>query len=221
MNARANKRWLYTLLGVVFLLAIGYQIWFSINAIQYRRHYDIEAGWPFGLNFDTDRFSYTAPALKELGVQVGNELVELEGRPYEGLAQIAHVLAAKRPGERLEIKVLRKGHKEAESSSVPLTPPRGWGNLSVVGWIVFCGMTILTPTFCLLLGFAVAFIRPRDPLAWLLLALMLSFAPISTGSDLLFAVVLQWPPLITPAAIFYHTLLGNRWALWILLFGIY
>src|SRR5258708_32265424 len=99
MNARTNNRWLYALLGIVFVLAMGYQIWFSITAIQYRRHYDIEAGWPFGLNFDSDRFSYTAPALKELGVQVGDKLVELEDRPYEGLAQVASVLAGNRPGD--------------------------------------------------------------------------------------------------------------------------
>src|SRR5260370_39486666 len=102
-----------------------YQIGFSITAIQYRRHYDIEAGWPFGLNFDSGRFSYTAPALKELGVQVGDKLVELEDRPYEGLAQVASVLAGERPGDRRTIKVLRKGHKEAASFSEPLTPPRG------------------------------------------------------------------------------------------------
>src|SRR5258708_1152174 len=174
MTPRNNNRWLYTLLSIVFVLAIGYKIWFSITAIQYRRHYDVEAGWPFGLNFDSNRFTYTGPPLKDLGVQVGDDLTEVQGRPYGGLAQVANVLADKRPGERLAIKVLRKGRTEAESFLVPLTPPRGWGDLSILGWIILCGTTILTPTFCLLLGFSVAFIRPRDPLAWLLLALMLS-----------------------------------------------
>ncbi len=98
MNARTDNRGLYALLGIVFLIAIVYQVCFSISAIQYRLHYDVEAGWPFGLNFDSDRFSYTAPALKALGVQVGDQLVETEGRPYEGLAQVASVLSAKHPG---------------------------------------------------------------------------------------------------------------------------
>jgi sigma-B regulation protein RsbU (phosphoserine phosphatase) len=221
MRPRTNNRWLYQLLGVVFVLTMGYQVWFSITAIQYRRHYAVEAGWPFGLNFDSDRFSYTAPALKDLGVQVGDEVMEIEGRPYEGLAQVAGVLSPKRPGDRLAVKVLRKGHTEAEAFSVPLTLPRGWGDPSVLGWIVFCGMTIFTPTFCLLLGFAVAFIRPRDPLAWLLLTLMLSFGQMSTTGDLSFDILLQWPPFFRPSAIFFHTLLGGTWALWILLFGIY
>src|SRR5258706_4633875 len=106
MNARTNTRWLYTLLGIVFVLAMGYQIWFSITAIQYRRHYSVEAGWPFGLNFDSDRFSYTAPALKDLGVQAGDELIDLEGRPYEGMAQVANVLAVKRSGHPLVFKGL-------------------------------------------------------------------------------------------------------------------
>src|SRR5258708_2664407 len=125
MTPRTNNRWLYALLGIVFVLAMGYQVWFSISAIQYRRHWDIEAGWPYSVNFGSDRFSYTAPALKDLGVQVGDELIEIYGRPYEGLAQVASVLAAKRPDDQLTIKVLRKGHNEPEVFSVRLTPPRG------------------------------------------------------------------------------------------------
>jgi sigma-B regulation protein RsbU (phosphoserine phosphatase) len=221
MNARPNNRQLYALLGAVFVVAIAYQVCMSVSAIQYRRHYDVEAGWPFGLNIDSDRFSYTAPALKDLGAQVGDELIEIEGRPYEGWAQVAAALSDKHPGGRLTFRVLRKGHTEAESFTVPLASPRGWGGLSILGWVVFCGTMILTPTFCLLLGLGVAAIRPRDPLAWLLLALMLSFGQMSTASDLLFDIALQWPPFFRPFAIFYHSLLSDTWALWILLFGIY
>jgi len=220
MNARTDNRRLYALLGVLFLLAIGYQVWFSIGAIEYRQRYDVEVGWPFGLNLDSDRISSAGSALSDLGVQPGDELMEVEARPYEGLAQIAGALAAKRPGDRLEIEVLRKGHTQAESFAVPLKAI-GSSELSPLGWLIVCGTMILTPVFCLLLGFGVAAVRPRDPLAWLLLALMLSFAQMSTGSDLLFNILLQWPPILRPSALFYHTLLADTWSIWILLFGIY
>lgn len=220
MNRHTENRRPYALLAVVFLIAIGYQVCFSIGAVQYRRHYDVEVSWPFGLDLDSDRISSAGSALTNLGVRVGEELIEVEGRPYEGLAQIAGALAAKRPGDRLAIKVLRKEHPDAESFAVPLIA-MGSSDLSVLGWIVFCGTTIFTPVFCLLLGFGVAAVRPRDPLAWLLLALMLSFAQMSTGSNLLFNILLQWPPILRPSALFYHSLLGETWSLWIFLFGIY
>jgi sigma-B regulation protein RsbU (phosphoserine phosphatase) len=220
MISRANNRLLYQLLGVVFVLAMGYQVWFSITGIQYRHRYDTEVAWPVEIAFDSDRLSSAESALKDAGVHADDELLEIEGRPYEGLAQLASMLAGKHPGDRLTIKVLRKGHSEAETFSVPLKS-RGSSNLSVLGWIVVCATMILTPTFCLLLGFGVAAIRPRDPLAWLLLALMLSFAQMSTGSDLLLNILLQWPPILRTAAIFYHTFFGATWSIWILLFGIY
>src|SRR5260370_18484739 len=148
MKARTNNRSLYTLLGIVFVLAMGYQVWFSFSAIQYRRQYAVEAGWPFGLNFDSNRFSYTSLALKALGVQVGDELIEIEGHPYEGMAQVARVLTGKRPGDQLTINVLRKGHKEPEAFSVLLPPPRGWGALSVRAWIIFSAIPRLTHASC-------------------------------------------------------------------------
>ncbi|HEY6391876.1 MAG TPA: SpoIIE family protein phosphatase [Bryobacteraceae bacterium] len=220
MNARNHNRRLYQLLGIVFVLAMGYQIWFSITGIQYRQHYDAQVAWPFELSPDSDRFFWIDPALKNSGLQAGDQLLEIEGRSYEGLAQLVNVLSGKRPGGRLAIKVLDKRHAQAEALTVPLKA-RESNDLSVLGWIVVCATLILTPTFCLLLGFAVAAIRPRDPLAWLLLALMLSFAQMSTGSDILLNIFLQWPPILRTAAIFYHTFVGDTWSIWILLFGIY
>jgi hypothetical protein len=68
-----------------------------------------------------------------------------------------------------------------------------------MNWILMASMTILTPAFCLLLGFFVTAIRPRDPLAWLLLAA----GHVASGGD----------PV--------QFLFAGSWSIWILLFGIY
>jgi sigma-B regulation protein RsbU (phosphoserine phosphatase) len=212
---------LYALLAVVFVLAMGYQACVSVGMVQYWRLYSVEAAVPFAVGIESLRFAWVGPALIELGMQTGDELLQLEGQPYQGAAMLARLVASKRPGDRLSIRVLRKGRSQPDSFAVPLLA-RGSSGLSLMGWILVTSMTILTPAFCLLLGFFVAAIRPRDPLAWLLLALMLSFAQLSVaGSGRLSDVVLRWPDTLRPAALLYNFVFASSWSIWILLFGIY
>jgi hypothetical protein len=50
-------------------------------------------------------------------------------------------------------------------------------------------MLVLLPVVCRLLGFAVAVIRPRDPMAWLLLLMLLSLSQ----NFFSYVGVLGWP----------------------------
>lgn len=220
MPRRSGNRLWYSSLSIVFLLAMGYQVCLSIGIVQYRRLYSVEAASPFAFRADSDRFESVERALADAGVQPNDELIQVEGQPYRGPAQVARILAGKKPGETLNITVLRNGHSQPENFAAPLDPVDS-SALPFLGWIVMVSITIVTPAFCLLLGFFVAAIRPRDPLAWLLLALMLSFAQMSTFSGTVLNVILQWPDILRPAAIFYHTLFAGTWSIWILLFGIY
>jgi sigma-B regulation protein RsbU (phosphoserine phosphatase) len=220
MLPRPNNRPLYLLLAVVFALAMGYQVFVAVDVFEYRRMYAAEAGWPFGLTLDSDRFQWVERAKGDSGIKPGDELLRVEGQPYWGSVQVARVLARKHPGDRLHITVLRKGRAEPETFAAPLHAA-GPGKLSILDWIVLASMTMFTPGFCLLLGFGVAGIRPRDPLAWLLLALMLSFAQLSTMADTLPNVLLLWPNVLRPAAIVYNVIFATTWSIWIFLFGIY
>ena len=91
---------------------------------------------------------------------------------------------------------------------------------SPLEWTVAIAGSILTPSFCLLLGFGVLLVRPRDPLAWLLLALMLSFAVTSSsayGSQAPGSCPRAGENLALACLGFFQI----SWAAWILLFGIY
>ncbi len=81
-------------------------------------------------------------------------------------------------------------------------------------------LTILTPFFCMLLGLGVAYVRPRDPLAWLLLLLMLSFGQIAQGETML-SIAGGWDDWMRPLAIFFQSLLSGTWGVWMMLFGQY
>ncbi len=219
MRTRTDNRTLYRLLVVILLFAEAYQIAYSISAIEQRRRYDrIER--PFSMSVDTDRFANVDTGAAAVGIQKGDQLVEIEGKAYTGGAQLARIFEAKRPGDTLTLKVRRKEKAAVETISVPL---RVWsaGALPVTGWIVFAALTVFTPVSCLLLGFFVAAARPRDPLAWLLLALMLSFAQMSTTGFSSLTSLMEWPGALRPASVFYHTFFSNTWSIWILLFGIY
>jgi sigma-B regulation protein RsbU (phosphoserine phosphatase) len=73
---------------------------------------------------------------------------------------------------------------------------------------------LLLPAVSLLLGFWVAFRRPRDPMAWLLLGLMMSFPHILATS-----VVEGWPPGWREAGLLYELTLGAVFPIIIFLFG--
>jgi len=70
------------------------------------------------------------------------------------------------------------------------------------------------PGVCILLGFWVAFQRPRDPMAWLLLALMLTFPHIFESYK-----AEAWPPGWREAAMLYHVTLGSMLPPVMFLFG--
>jgi sigma-B regulation protein RsbU (phosphoserine phosphatase) len=220
MERRPDNRKFYYLLAVVFLFTMAYQIGFSISAIEYRRNYAIEAAQPLAISLDSDRLSWTQRPLADLGVRPGDELLEIDGQRYGGIAELARMVASKHPGDVLRITLLRTGHSQPETFEAPLQAV-GPSGLGALGWLIVASLTVLTPTFCLLLGFGVTAIRPRDPLAWLLLVLMLSFAQMSTANDLSLNVLMTWPAIARQAGIFYHTLFAGTWSIWILLFGVY
>lgn len=67
----------------------------------------------------------------------------------------------------MTIAVTSPGGEAARPVSVPLESA---GAVGPWGWPVILTIYVLTQFCALLLGFAVALIRPREPMAWLLLA---------------------------------------------------
>ena len=94
------------------------------------------------------------------------------------------------------------------SLPVTLDRPRFWD--TATAWV----LEYLLPVVSLLLGFWVAFRRPSDPLAWLLLALMMSFPHILKSF-----VVEGWPPGSREAGELYETILEAAFPIIIYLFG--
>jgi sigma-B regulation protein RsbU (phosphoserine phosphatase) len=83
-------------------------------------------------------------------------------------------------------------------------PPLEW-TITLIG-------SVAMPYFCLLLGFRVAYARPHDPLAWMLVGLMISFSHItSAGGGTL---------IRQPAVRMAHLAISSSWPIWMFLFGL-
>ena len=76
-------------------------------------------------------------------------------------------------------------------------------------------MLLAIPWLCLVLGYWAVLVRPRDPQAWLLLLLMLSFP------HLAYSTYWHWPDGWRTLAIGYHQVLGGLIPAALVLFGIY
>lgn len=170
---------------------------------------------PFGIREYTRSVERVNPSYRSSGIKAGDEILEIDGRPVNGLEPIERALLGARPGDVLHFTVLRSlanGQKQTLQVPVRLHEVRS----TAFGWTVTIGLNLILPLSCLLLGFFVAFMRPLDPLAWITMAMLASFGQV-VGIWSLWAIWSPWRELL----LVYHGLLTNTWPIWMLLFGLY
>src|SRR5215471_8992509 len=160
----------------------------------------------------TDRVDIVTKEAAQAGIHKGDEVLSIGGRPYNGLGDWAQPFAATPIGGSIAI-VLRSSDQSSPGEhsvvlAVGAAPMDFW---RLAGALI---LYFLLPAICVLLGFWVTFQRPRDPMAWLLLALMLTFPHIFESYK-----AEAWPPGWREAAMFYHASLGSLLPLVMFLFG--
>jgi phosphoserine phosphatase RsbU/P len=215
----SKRAFLYLLLAALFLIATVYQGRFIQRRLQALTNPET-----FVLNqiqtSNSDQITFLSKTAEDAGLRKGDVLLAVEGRPYTGRGVLTDALVGKRIGDPLTVTIRRADAQGSEPDSVtfPIGPVRGDSDrLSALSkWLFVIVMTIVMPIFCLLVGFWVAALRPRDPQAWLLLGLLLSFAQMPTGFDML-----AWKGALRDIAIVYHYGIKSLWAVFMLLFGIY
>ena len=168
---------------------------------------------PFEVSPITSTINDTGSGAKA-GVRKGDVLLSVDGVPYKGTHVVDEALAIPPTDHTLTVTVRSAGAggpSGERTLRVPLQNLREAGSDIIFRLIVNVAM----PRFCLILGFWVAAVRPRDRLAWLLLGLMLGFPhllDVPTGA---------WGPGVRDAARAYHVLAGHFWPIAMLLFGLY
>jgi sigma-B regulation protein RsbU (phosphoserine phosphatase) len=216
----ARNWWRYLLLALLFLGAAGYYL----RAMEFRFPY-----W-FHLQKNDEPFYLAEPGLAnpaqphratflrtqtiQAGLKDGDIVLSVNGKQLTGTRVYGEEVARSRPGDSMLVTVLRRQQNappETMSFSVPL-------HAFTWNWkteISFGALMAVLPFFCVLLGFWVTAARPRDPLAWLVLALMLSY-------EVFFYPAPQtWGPWKRDLATAFRTGGDQTLPIWLLLFGIY
>ncbi len=202
----------YVALAVLFITAIAYQVLYTKWQFPGWFGHPHAASRPFlvGAISNDLTIDFLRPEAKVAGLHAGDTLVAVNGKPATGTAVYGEIIAHAKAGDQLQVTV----RPPAKPASAERTVSLRLGGLPPTRFVSVM-LLVVMPVFCLLLGFWVAAVRPRDPLAWLMLALLLgfpaSFAPFAEN----------WGPGLRDFGMIFHRLFGSLLVFWLLLFGIY
>lgn len=162
--------------------------------------------------YDNGKVKSILPESEAAGIKIGDKILTMNGRKLENNYVWNEELANSRASRRINLTMERKnadGQIETREVSVPLVDIDK--NFSYYARLIVGNIyTYFVPAFCIFVGFWVVFVRVHDPLAWLLLFIMLGFSCIGMegygGSSIVYV---------------YTQIFFSTWALSMLLFGIY
>ena len=202
---------------VILLMAAVSSVW------QVRVSWDVletlglsppRAASPLGLAPASARVTWVDSSAAATGVEPGDSVLFVDGKPLTGHAILSVAVASRQPGEMLGL-VVRDGttsqQRVAEVRLRAMRPP-------TAGVKVMLGTLMLAmPWLCLGLGTWVVWLRPTDHRAWLLFVLMLAFPQMMSAG----IAVERWSDALRAPGLAYR--MGMRVALGvsIMLFGIH
>jgi sigma-B regulation protein RsbU (phosphoserine phosphatase) len=204
----------YVGLALLFALASAYQIRSAMYAFPNYFHLKV-AAFPFTPNYDKGRpvLQFVTKSARQAGMQNNDVLLAVNGRPLTGLAVFGEAIRTAKPGDALNVQFLRPGETAPRSATIQLeqaTAPR----ISLPAASLLA-LKLVVPTFCILLGFWVTAVRPRDPSAWCLYFILLFFSVFYSAG------VESWGPVVRDVAEGYRVAVDTAWPIFMLLFGVF
>ncbi len=216
MAARRRPTLLYFVLAVLAVFTFSYEVrltyqnfpeWFG-RADAARRPFFADAA-----GTEPIRISFLTNEAADAGLKSGDELVAVNGRPAVGTAVFGEAMHAARVGDVLRVIVRRQGETSERTASITLRS--GSVHYYSVWFVMALTLVVIVPLLSLGIGFWVAAVRPRDPLAWLLLAFLAAFA-VFYNAD-----AEAWGPVVRDLAVIYRFGVEAFLPMSAVLFGIY
>jgi len=205
-----NNRSRYALLLLLALIAFGYQGFYSKYVVDLYRYPTVRSRPPFQYTPQKTIRAVREEAMRA-GMHVDDELLSLDGKPFMGEAVLHDELAANPPGSFMHAMV-RHPDSTIERIDIRL---ESFGGVPyrLQDWLFAIVAFLFVPTLALALGFVAPLVRPNNPRAWLILALMLSFSQIY--------YVQGWDGPLRSVAIGYRVFAAATFGVWLVLFGAY
>jgi signal transduction histidine kinase/ActR/RegA family two-component response regulator len=210
MQMLSHKNSRQILLAVTFLVAAGFQCFYSIQVLGGFQQSNLRSRLPVWCN-PHQVVSFALPEAKAAGVRPGDTLVAVDGKPFSSAGILEDALERIRPGATLALSI-RKPDGSLQQVTVILQARRVLPLASAAALQRIITLLIL-PWFCLVLAFWVVSSRPHDVRAWILLGLLLSFALLPAEPD--FRGPLRLPALI------YEIMLSESLGAWLVLFAVF
>jgi sigma-B regulation protein RsbU (phosphoserine phosphatase) len=163
----------YAFLAFLFVIAMMYQVRRTQGHLSWERINIL----PLGVQGGSNKIIAVGPSAIKAGLHTGDLLLAVNGVAYTGTGVLGDAQEHARPGVPVVLTVRSSTSPfEERTVSFPMFMSRS------TFWEVATDLAlrVVLPAECLLLGFWVALVRPRDGQAWLLLALMLTF-PLIVG----------------------------------------
>ncbi|HEY3128849.1 MAG TPA: SpoIIE family protein phosphatase [Acidobacteriota bacterium] len=217
MKNRAGAYSLYLGLIILFSVAVAYLAPVSWSTLKSLFPRSDRVRPPFSVEALNPVVSAIAAEAKDAGLRKGDRILSVNDRQFAGYGVMMDAFANAHPGDWLTVTTQRQegGRSQQQILKIRLAPAPG-PSRSLGETVTIVEWSIVTPWFCLLLGFWVAAVRPRDGLAWLLLGLMISFSQIANEMEL--PLLQGWE---RDVAVGYHKFFASAWPIWMLLFGVY
>lgn len=205
-----NRKLLYIPLVILFVFAMSVLVSHFAGIFATGTRSVKEANFPFSYN-QAEVISVT-PEAQRAGIEVGDRLETLNGVALESDEVYDREMGKMRSGEPVTLGLQRKtADGRMERFEAQVMPVKIERNINFyMRQIVGVLFVYLLPTFCILLGFWVVFVRPHDFLAWILLFVLLGLSSLS----------LEMYPDNTLVGV-YQNIFFSTVAIAMLLFGIY
>lgn len=206
-----KKTLIYATLGALFVFSMAALIAHFANIRNIEGRASREATFPFG--YWNGQVNTVTPDAENAGIKVGDRIAAISGRDLGNSDMVIDEEMSKmRGGVPVTLTMQRRQNgvvvETYEATVLPVKVERDLQFYSryVVGFM----FTYTLPSVCILLAFWVLFVRHYDPLAWILLFVLLGLG----------SFPLEMYPSNTVVGAFQDVFFGT-WALGMLLFGIY
>jgi sigma-B regulation protein RsbU (phosphoserine phosphatase) len=209
----------YICLAALFVITCAYQLRATYFGFPTFFGHDA-AQMPFIPTYDGGSFAtahFVTGVGGAIGIREGDLVTSVNGRRLSGLAVFGEVIAAAKPGDAMTVTFGSPGQTADRQGTVTLSKQYVGNspNTPLLGKLIIVVLKLILPIFCILLGFWVAAVRPRDVSAWLLI-------PVLFGLCTVYGVGIETlGPGIRDIAQAFRASVNNFWPLAMLLFGFY